>query len=631
MDQERIRRVVGTAGHIDHGKSTLVRALTGTDPDRLPEEKKRGITIDLGFANLVEGEVQIGFVDVPGHERFVRNMLAGAGGIDAVMLVIAADESVMPQTREHFDICRLLDVQTGVVVITKADLVDDEMLELVRLEAVDLVQGSFLEGAPVVAVSSTTNQGIPELRNTLIEIVRASAAPAGREHIARLPVDRAFIVRGFGTVVTGTLVSGILRRDEDLVLLPEGRPVRARNIEVHGGSREEARAGERTSINIADVSLDQVSRGQMLVPPDTVTGSGVSIVELQLLDTSPPLRDSARVHLHLHAAEVLATVRLFGGRKSVEPGESAVVQLRMASPVVAVAGDRFVVRRYSPVATIGGGVVLDPHPPKLKLSSSESQFEPLRAADLPTRMQWWSRRAGKRGLSLRSVRERSGLTSESILRQARGAAGILRIGDAGPWVHSDTLSQIRRDAMDLLETWFRENRMTHGMPKRTFLQKLLPAAGETSLVNWILNDLSREKIAAVDGDLVTVPGRRAELAGAEGELATRIEKTFRDAGLQPPNLGEVVRGVAQKSKIVEGVIGYLVRSGALIRLADGLWLHRDVVAEAKAKLSQHRGANIDVAFFKELFGLSRKVAIPLLEHFDSSGATRRIGDSREVL
>lgn len=631
VTEEPLRRVVGTAGHIDHGKSSLVRALTGTDPDRLPEEKRRGITVDLGFANLVEEDVQIGFVDVPGHERFVRNMLAGAGGVDVVLLVVAADESVMPQTHEHFDICRLLGVREGIIAITKADLVEPEMIDLVRMEVADLVRGSFLERAPVLPVSSNSGQGLDDLRRTLIETVRRAGTRETAMHSRRLPVDRVFTVRGFGTVITGTLVAGRIERDDDVQLFPSGRMSRARGIEVHGQTKDAASAGERTSVNLADVALDQIARGHQIVEPHAFRESRVFIAELVLLESSPQLKDGARVHLHVHSSETVGTVRLFGGARALAPGDEAIVRITTSEPLVLVADDRFVIRRYSPLQTIGGGRVLDPSPGRIRISSSPEAYRPLAGADPSERVRWWVRRAGVKGTTIADLRQKTGWSLAFTRTSLDGVDGLIPVREGGPWLHQEAVTTVRRRAMDLLEAWFRDQKMTLGMPKQTFLQKLLPRGTDAGVVNWILGDLEREKIAAVQGDLVTVPGRRRELAGAEGELANRVEARFREAGLQPPNLGEIVRSVAQKSKIVEGIIGFLTRTGVLIRLADGLWLHREVVEQARAKLQEHRGSVVDVAWFKDLFGLSRKIAIPLLEHFDATSVTRRVGDRREIL
>src|SRR5258706_13442328 len=355
--------IVGTAGHIDHGKTALVRALTGIDADRLPEEKRRGITIDIGFADLDLGEVRIGFVDVPGHERFVKNMLAGAHGIDVVALIIAADESVMPQTREHFDICRLLGVQQGLIVITKKDLVEEDLLQLVRAEAQELVAGSFLEDAPVITVSSRTGEGIEELK-TALRVAGRQAPSRSSDFITRLPIDRAFTMRGFGAVVTGTLIAGEISEGEELELLPAGARVRVRGVQVHGSPVARASAGQRTAINLGGVEAAAIERGMILAPAGRLRPALAIDVLVNLLESAPrPLRSRQRVRVHLGAAEVLARVRVLAEGGEIKPGQNGLVQLRTETEIVGVLGDRFILRSYSPQITIGGGLILDPFLP----------------------------------------------------------------------------------------------------------------------------------------------------------------------------------------------------------------------------------------------------------------------------
>ncbi|MGH9804076.1 MAG: selenocysteine-specific translation elongation factor, partial [Candidatus Acidiferrales bacterium] len=366
--------VIGTAGHIDHGKSALVEALTGTDPDRWEEEKRRGITIDLGFAHLdlaaPDGSpLRLGFVDVPGHERFVRNMLAGVGGIDLVLLVIAADESIKPQTREHFDICRLLGIQRGLTVLTKADLVEADVLGLVRLEAEEFLRGSFLEGASIVAVSSKTGAGLEALK---AELARAATAVPGKDasQIFRLPIDRAFVMKGFGTVVTGTLVAGSVGREEEVEVFPSGRRLRVRGVQVHGEAVEQAFAGQRTALNLAGVEASELERGITLAAPGFFQATVRVDARLRLLPSARPLKDGARVHFHQGTAERIAELRLLEGGK-LEPGGEAFAQLRLDAPLLVLPGDRFILRQFSPVITIGGGQVLDIQPRRHKRGDAE--------------------------------------------------------------------------------------------------------------------------------------------------------------------------------------------------------------------------------------------------------------------
>ena len=377
--------VIGTAGHIDHGKSALVRALTGTDPDRLKEEKERGITIDLGFAFLAsENNISLAFIDVPGHEKFVKNMLAGVGGIDLVMLVVAADESVMPQTREHFEICRLLEIPRGIIVLTKCDLVDSDLRELAALETRELVAGSFLDGVPVIEVSSTSGEGIDALKQTLFE--QAEEVPGHKASgLFRLPVDRVFSMKGFGTVVTGTLIAGAVHQDDEVEILPRGSKARVRGLQVHGEKRELASAGQRTAVNLQGSDTDDVARGDTLTLPGTFVATMMLDAELDVLESSPiAVKDLTRVHLHVGTAQVLARVRTLRGKKALAPGDKGIVQLRLESPVVAARGDRFILRRYSPLETIAGGRVVDARPEKHAVTSSDA-VAPHRSA--PCRQQ----------------------------------------------------------------------------------------------------------------------------------------------------------------------------------------------------------------------------------------------------
>jgi selenocysteine-specific elongation factor len=626
-------RIVGTAGHIDHGKTTLVRALTGVDTDRLPEEKRRGITIDLGFAQWREADLQVGFIDVPGHERFVKNMLAGVGGIDAALLVVAADESVKPQTREHFAICRLLRIPTGVVVITKADLVDRDIVELVRLEIEDLVRGSFLEGRPIVAASAATGAGIDDVKAALRETLASVQDRDASGRVFRLPIDRAFTMKGFGSVVTGTTISGSIAEGDEIAILPEGRKSRARNVQVHGAARERARAGERTSINLADVALGDLHRGQQLVAPGTLRPGSIVTAELELLPDAPALRDQTRVRFHLYSAELLGNVRIVGGQATIAPGERQWVQVRLESPVVAVHGDRFVIRRYSPAITIGGGVILDPHLQKLRSGTRDELFETLKSGSLPERVTLLARLAGREGITLADVQARTGLTSETIraaLREPPPSTVAVGDGAAMRYLHADVIREVRAAAIGTLAAFFGQNRPTVGLPKGEFLQKLKIARLDPAVTTFLLADLASEKIARLDGDLVDVPGRSRTLGGAEGELARMIEERFRAAGLAPPPVSELIKTIPQRPKTIEGVIGYLVKLGVLARLAENVYLHRDAVAAAREKLAPHRGASVDVGWFKDLFGISRKVVIPLLEYFDREGLTRRTGDKRTI-
>ena len=627
----RKKRVIGTAGHIDHGKTSLVKALTGVDTDRLPEEKRRGITIDLGFASWFTDEYQIGFIDVPGHERFVKNMLAGIGGIDSVLLVVAADESIKPQTREHFAICRLLGIPTGVVAITKSDLVERDIIDLVRLEIEELVAGSFLERAPIVPVSSVTGAGLDDLRRAIVASVSAVDDRDTATRVFRLPIDRVFTMRGFGSVITGTSQSGQIGVDDEIEVLPGGDRSRARTIHVHGESREGAAAGERTSLNLPDIDLDRLHRGQQVVRPATLRPSQIITARLDLLADAKPLKEQTRIRFHLLSAELLGNIRFIDEtEEAIRAGNSAYVQIRLESPVVAVAGDRFVIRRYSPAFTIGGGVVLDAHLPKMSHGTRPEILRTLAGGSLAERVDLMARLAGIRGLTIEEVQARTGIRSDALRRELVAAPRLAKVAE-GRWIHSDVLADFRKRAIEFLDRYFKSNRMAVNVPKSELAQKMLPHDADASLTSFLFDDLAREKIAAVRGDAVEIPGRSKELGGAEGELARTIEKRFAEAGLQPPPVSELIQTIQQKPKVIEGVVAFLVKQGTLIRLADGVYVHQQTIAEARDKMAGRKGQTIDVGQFKELFGLSRKIAIPLLEWFDRAGVTKRTGDVRQVL
>jgi selenocysteine-specific elongation factor len=623
----RKKRVIGTAGHIDHGKTSLVRALTGIDTDRLPEEKRRGITIDLGFASWFTDEYQIGFVDVPGHERFVKNMLAGIGGIDSALLVIAADESIKPQTREHFAICKLLGIPTGLVALTKSDLVDRDILELVRLEVEELVAGSFLEGKPIVPVSSTTGAGLDELRAAILDSVANVDDRDATRRVFRLPVDRVFTMKGFGSVITGTTYAGRVSVDDDVEVLPGDKRSRARGVQVHGQPRDEASAGERTSMNLADVPLDELHRGQQVLHPNTLRPSQIITVKLELLPDAKPLKEQTRIRFHHLSAELLGTIRFVDATAGeLKAGGSAFAQIRLEAPVVAAAGDRFVIRRYSPMTTIGGGTILDPHLGKLSRGTRREILETLAGGTLPERVELTAKLQGLRGLSIDEIQARTGIRSETLAKELKHVPHVARTGST--FLHDDVLADFRHRSMQLLDGYFKANKMAMSVPKGEFVQKLIPPGAP---VNFLLNDLAKERIAVVQGDALDIPGRSKTLGGTEGELARAIEAKYAEAGLQTPATSELIKVIPQKPKVIEGMIAYLIKQGKLVRLADGVYLHRETVDAARKKLAEKKGQTIDVAQFKDLFGISRKVAIPLLEFFDQDGATKRIGDSRLVL
>jgi selenocysteine-specific elongation factor len=630
--------VVGTAGHIDHGKSSLVLALTGIDPDRLKEEKARGITIELGFAHLRLGDTTIAFVDVPGHERFVRTMLAGVGGIDAVMLVVAADESVMPQTREHFDICRLLQVGRGLVVLTKADLVDDETLELVRLEVRELVTGSLLESAPVIAVSARTGTGLDALRLALAEL---SGTVGGRpvHGAARLPVDRVFSMQGFGTVVTGTLVAGRIRVDDELASEPGGRRVRVRGIHVHGQRAAEAIAGQRTALNLGGVDLADVVRGQTLATPNTLTVTRRVDALVDILASAKALRHGARVRFHHGTRELLGRLSVVGRLTEIAPGTRAAVRLRLESPAALTRADRFIVRAYSPAATVGGGLVIDPDPPRsaVRTAAAEERFRALLPgadgdSDALARMVV---DAGPVGLSDAALTSRAGVPPERVATTTEHLVSqglAVRAGDR--LVTPAVVSTLAARLVALVDEFHRANPLTDGIPREEARERLF-ARAHPMVFELVVSQLAADGRLTVR-DRIARAGHRLELSPDETRGRDAIERVYRQAGLKPPDAGGVAVEAGVAPALAEKMTALLLRQKRLARV-DTLIFHVDALASLKDELKALRAqapdgrATIDVAGFKERYGVTRKFAIPLLEWLDRERVTKRAGETRTIL
>jgi len=629
------RFLIGTAGHIDHGKTSLVKALTGIDADRLPEEKRRGITIDLGFAHAEWDGVRMSFVDVPGHERFVRNMLAGAGGIEAVLLVVAADESVMPQTREHFEIVRMLGIPAGVVALTKIDRAAPELVEVTAADVRELTRGSFLEAAPIVPVSVRTGEGLEALKVALGDAARGGRSVDREESVTRLPIDRAFLVPGFGPVVTGSLVSGTIAREQKLELLPERKPVRVRRVEVHGREEDVARAGERVSLNLAGVELSDLRRGMVLADPSAIATSERLIARLELLTSAPPLKSGDRVSFHHFASEATAGVRLLDA-PGISGGSSARAALRFASPVAAVAGDRFVLRRLSPVETIGGGVVLDPRPLAVRGRPSESRrqtLDRLEHGSLGERLVLWIEEARETGANEEDLAQRAGTSVEAVRKVLAAALneGRIRALRTLPdrYMAEAVLERLSARATSELQKLVAAGPTSVGVPRGTLLQKLLPRA-DPRWAEAVEAALVARGTIVIAADEARAPGRD-DLGGADRELSARIAGVFRERGLEPPSPSEVAALVRRHPKVIEGLIGYLAKKGALVRLPGGWIVAREAVDSVVERLRASGKKAVDVGEFKAMFGLTRRLAIPLLEHLDATKVTRRVGDRREVL
>lgn len=628
--------IVGTAGHIDHGKSALVEALTGTHPDRLEEEKRRGITIDLGFAFLDLREVRLGFVDVPGHERFVRNMLAGAGGIDVVLLVVAADESIKPQTREHFDICRLLGIKRGIVAVTKMDLVEPDVLELVKLEIEEYVRGSFLEGAPILGVSAKTGAGIEELKRELVE---AAGTVSGRDasQYVRLPIDRVFAMKGFGTVVTGTLISGTLRRDEEVGLFPTGRRLRVRGLHSGGHAVSKAEAGQRTAVNLADIETGEIARGMVLATPGIFESTKRIDVRITLLPSARAMKNRTRVHFHQGTAETVASVSLHG-QVALAAGGTALAQLRLDDEVLALPGDRFILRQFSPLMTIGGGVVLD----ALATRHKKGDAGAARLLD--------ALESGKRDeiLAVLALEDARGLDLARIIARTgwlEGEAGAtiqnlvearrVRVVSEQPLIVASVegFDRLLTDVEQELDEFHKQNPLVQGIAKEDLRGRVADRV-RPEVFRAALDDLVARRKIVVAGDIVQRAGREIALSPEESRAKEQISAEFERAGLAAPAVNEVLGKLPVDARRAQKLLQILLREKTLVKVTDELVFHKSAVEHLRAVLASYKKKNGDrlpIATFKELTQVTRKYAIPLLEYLDRERLTRRVGNERVIL
>ncbi|MDR3701707.1 MAG: selenocysteine-specific translation elongation factor [Candidatus Sulfopaludibacter sp.] len=612
--------IIGTAGHIDHGKTALVKALTGIDADRLEEEKRRGITIDLGFAHLqLTPALRLGFVDVPGHERFVKNMLAGVGGIDLVLFVIAADESIKPQTREHFDICRLLGIPRGIIALTKADLVDADLLGLVKLEVEELVAGSFLEGAPMVPVSSVTGAGLEELRKELARTAATVPEKNAGGHF-RLPIDRVFSVKGFGTVATGTLISGSVEKESEVEVYPAGRRLRVRGVEVHGSKAERAVAGQRTALNLADIEAADLKRGDVLSEPGVFQPVQHLDCRLELLGSAKPLKHRAPVHFHSGTAEIEAEVRLFGGAATLPPGATAYARVVLREPALVLPGDRFIIRMFSPVVTIGGGVAIDIGERRYRRTDDVAgRLENLGVGRLV--------REAEFGMGMAELVARTGKLPREIAAAA-AQAPLIAVPQPQPWYVDRAWFQSARERLvRAVKEFHRANPLLPGMARQDLRSRELPGAPL-----FVLDALlAGAKELVVEGETVRSRGHTLVLRQDEEEARGSIERAFEQAGLAAPAMAEVLAKSGVEPKRARSLLEILLREKRLVRVNEELVFHRAAIEELRRMLAPRRGTRFQVGAFKEWTGISRKYAIPLLEFLDREHVTRREGDERLVL
>ncbi|HWP47552.1 MAG TPA: selenocysteine-specific translation elongation factor [Candidatus Limnocylindrales bacterium] len=627
--------IIGTAGHIDHGKTALVKALTGIDTDRLKEEKERGITIDLGFAFLrLSPEIELGIIDVPGHEKFVKNMLAGVGGIDLALFVIAADEGVMPQTEEHLAICQLLQIQQGIVALTKSDLVDEEWLELVIEDVKNFIKGSFLEKAPIVPVSSKTGVGIDHLKGEL-EKLALQVQPRNAAGIFRLPIDRVFTVKGFGTVVTGTLVSGVVQIEDTLEVLPKKLKARVRGIQTYNQSVQKAWAGQRTALNLHGLEKANLERGDVLIEPDLVEATYMLDVHLQLLaKADKPLKNRTRVRFHVGTSEIMARIVLLD-REELEPGQETFAQIHLEAPGVVLAGDRYVIRSYSPVITIGGGEILNPHPQKHKRFAPQplKDLRILREGSLDQVIEVYARWNRWKPVNVQTLLGQITASKQNIRSELEKLSEqgklVLMDPEARIFIHRDTYEELKGMVQTYLKDFHAKYPLKLGMSKEELRSKL-PEELPIQIFNKVLEEQTEAGILTVDKKIVRLSTHHIQLSLEQEQIRRKLEEIYLSGGFQPPNYEEVLEKIGGNRELVEEIFQFLLEVGTLVRVREPIFYHRSKLEEIKSTVVQFLKdkGSIEVGILKDLLGISRKYAIPLLEYFDSLGLTIRTGDTR---
>ncbi len=639
--------IVGTAGHIDHGKTALVRALTGIDTDRLEEEKRRGITIDIGFAHLESGDYRMGFIDVPGHEKFVKNMLAGIGGVHLLLLIVAADESIMPQTLEHLQICQLLDIPRGLVVITKKSLVEEELLSLVEEEIRDLTQGTLLEDAPILAVDSIEGDGIPEL----LEAIEKEAGKIDRDRLTfdatnrifRLPVDRVFSVRGFGTVITGTTLWGQLTKDDFVGVYPSRKVAKVRGIEVFNAANHSASPGQRTAVNLSNIDKQDLNRGMTLSIPGILEPTYALDASVRILKNAPgPLRNRAPVRIHHGSAEVIGRIRLLDSQ-TLEPGQSGMVQLRIDSPLLCFPGDHLILRRYSPLTTVGGGIVLDNSPrrhrkselPHLlaRLTSLEQSMEENADKWGPPLCELIVADAGLTGVNSKELVARTGF-SEAFIKEVLPSICSLMVIPQEPLlaIHRDSFDALESEVVQVLSRYHEAKPLGPGFSKEELKKRLLPG-GTPACFQFVLGELEQAGVIEVDGKHVRLHGHSVDLNVEQEKIKEEILTLIGRSGFEITTLDKVLERVDKNNRGAREVAYHLLSTGQIVRISESLVITQDLLDQLAEGLRKKfpEGQTFTVPEFKKLFSISRKYAIPLLEFLDRRRITSRSGDKRKVL
>ena len=620
--------ILGTAGHIDHGKSSLVKALTGIDPDRLKEEKERGITIDIGFADIrfPEDDLTVGIVDVPGHEKLISNMLAGAGGIDIVLMVIAADEGIMPQSREHLAICNLLKIKSGLIALTKADLVEQEWIELVSDEVKGFVKGTFLENAPIVPVSSKTGQNLDLLKKEIKDLA-LKVAPKTSGGLFRLPIDRVFSLKGFGTVITGTAISGSISVDDMLHIMPKDISTKVRGLHSHGKTITTARAGQRVAVNLQSVEKEELSRGDVAVSPSGFSSTKTIDAYLELLGDAPLLKSKSLVHFYIGTAETIARVILYENEE-LKAGESCYCQFRLQEPVIAVSGDRYIIRRFSPLETLGGGEVLDPSPQRRRKKDGIHDLQALHKGSLEEKISLKIEKAGTSGIPVSAI---NGWINAEIQTIADAVARLIKAGEIvrheDVLLHKKTSDFLQEKINGLVGAFHKKNPLKPGMPKeevRTLLKT------DQKLFNFLLPGF---KNIIVEKDLIRLKDFKIALSGSEETYRSKIIDMLEKGGFQPPAKAEMAEMLKIGQKQFADILNILTKEKAIVRINDSLYLSAASYESMMSLLKNFFSgkAEITIADFRDLLKTSRKYALPFLEYLDSSRITLRTGDVRKLI
>jgi len=629
--------ILGTAGHIDHGKTSLIKAVTGTDTDRLKEEKERGITIELGFASLdLPNGQHVGIVDVPGHEKFVKNMVAGATGIDIVVMVIAADEGVMPQTREHMEICTLLGIKHGFVALTKIDMVDEEWLELAMEDVREFTAGTFLENTPIVPVSAVKEKGLQEF-SRILETICNQVPERNLTSLFRLPVDRVFTMKGFGTVITGSLISGRVQVGNTVMIYPSTITSKVRGIQVHNQSVNMAEAGQRTAINFQGLEKAAIKRGEMLALPGTLKPSFMVDLQLQYLASNKkPIKNRTRVRFHTGTSEILGNLVLLD-REELPPGEKAAVQLRLDEPVCLVKDDRFVIRSYSPVRTIGGGQVLNPIPPKHKRFKADvvKGLQSIAERSPEELTAYYIDQTGHTGAAFSDLVLMTNISEKSLEQQLQALLSrktvLLVDRDSRIYMHTNSFQQLRQDLTGHLERYHKTNPLKAGMPKEELKSKLPPNLSP-KLFNLLMNQMLKDGDISVVEDTVHLASHTVALGADQEDIRDKIIKTYKESGLQPPYFKELGKQLTAEPSRARDVLNLLVKEGRLVKVKEDLFFDADAVTRLKQRLVEFLtvSGEISTPQFKEMTAASRKYVIPLIEFFDAQNFTIRIGDIRKL-